>query len=183
MALAALASADDCSFDALKKCYNLEYMFQDTNVKWPTDDAGVVKLCTKLLEGGACLKAFNDRCNKNAHDKKLLDELLKTLKNHEKEVCSTKEVRQKFLDRTKCYKNDKVRDEVKDEHQRYVGVVESIVGLPKAEHKPSVCCAVLYVRDAIRATNVKNCDPSVVQYLDKVIKDIVSFVFLLNMIL
>ena len=96
------------------------------------------------------------------------------LKKHHAESCASAAERKAFLERTACYSNPSVVTEVRAEHQRYVGLVEAVPVLAKAERKQSICCAGLYIRDAVRETDVKYCKPEVVAYLDKLIQSIVS---------
>lgn len=100
--------ADDCSYDEVKKCYNLEYMFSDGKFQWPTDDGSVQTLCGKLLEGGQCFKAFVDKCSKFPAAKEEFNKKLAALKLYHQSVCDSPDGRKGFLDRVQCYSNPNV---------------------------------------------------------------------------
>lgn len=100
--------ADDCSYDEVKKCYNLENMFAEGKFQWPTDDGSVQTLCGKLLEGGQCFKAFVDKCSKFPAAKEQFTKKLAALKLYHESVCGSADGRKGFLDRVQCYSNPNV---------------------------------------------------------------------------
>ena len=148
-------------------------MFSGRNVTWPQDDADVQKLCAKVKEASAC---FNDcMYAQYPKDKQLIDGISNSLERHHADTCYSPAGRKAFLDRVVCYSNTTVITEIGAEFSRFTNLYDVVLDLARTEQQLSMCCALVYFRDAIRHTYHAHCKPEVVEILEKLVLPIVSF--------
>ncbi len=167
--------ADDCSYDEVKKCYNLEYMFSEGKFQWPTDDGSVQTLCGKLMEGGQCFKAFVDKCSKLPAAKEQFNKKMAALKLYHESVCGSPDGRKGFLERVQCYSNPNVITPVKAAHKKFVAMVEKLPSYDKAQRKQAFCCSILFLKDAAKGPVSANCKADTVEYLKGLLQTVVSY--------
>lgn len=172
-----------CSPDDILKCNTIEATADSSNFKWPASDPDVQALCSKLADGGKCLRDLTASClTGQDNEAKLFNGALDKEKQILSDMCASEASRGQFLNRVqKCYTKPDVLFGVENIHKRYVGMIEALA--PLNDNKGNVapiCCAVIFNHDNVHDINAKYCDAESADYIHKLVSSVVRYIFYLG---